>query len=122
MILVIGGRGQGKLDYVLAHTGLTLDDVAHTPEEAAGKRIFSNLARWLRDHPESDPVPLLAAAPDLIVLCDEVGCGVVPVDAGERAWRELVGRTCGTLAASADAVIRVYCGLGMALKGDLPWN
>ena len=30
----------------------------------------------------------LAQEPDQIIVCDELGCGVVPMDAFERAWRE----------------------------------
>ncbi len=56
------------------------------------------------------------------VVCDEVGCGVVPIDAFERLWREEVGRLCCELAERADAVVRVVCGLPQLLKGDAPWK
>lgn len=29
---------------------------------------------------------------DLVIVCDEIGCGLVPVDAFEREYREAVGR------------------------------
>ena len=51
-----------------------------------------------------------------MIICDEVGCGVVPLDRDERAWRELVGRICCELAEQAAAVYRVCCGLGAQLK------
>ena len=35
---------------------------------------------------------------ELILICDEVGCGLVPVDAFEREYRETVGRICTALA------------------------
>ena len=51
-----------------------------------------------------------------VVACREVGCGVVPMDRGDRDWREAVGRLCCDLAREAEAVYRIQCGLAMRLK------
>ena len=51
-----------------------------------------------------------------VVACAEVGSGVVPLDPDERAWRELVGRTCNRLAEQADHVVRMVCGIPTQLK------
>ena len=119
MILIIGGAGQGKLDYVLQKTGYTPDQVAHTPEEARSKPVFDGVEQW----PHLDEGALLSVNPDLILICDEVGCGVVPIDPAQRAWREDVGRLCCRLAQRAERVERIFCGLPMTLKGDsLTWN
>lgn len=56
------------------------------------------------------------------VVCDEVGCGVVPIDAFERLWREEVGRLCCDLAMEAQVVLRVVCGLPQVLKGEFSWK
>ena len=118
MILSIGGAGQGKLDYVLQKTGYGPAQVARTPEEARTRPVFAGLEDW----PELDEAALLEANPDVILICDEVGCGVVPIDKADRAWREAVGRLCCHLARRADRVVRVFCGLPSPLKGELPWN
>ena len=118
MMLIIGGAGQGKLDYVLRKTGYTPDQVARTPEEAKHKPIFDGVEDW----PDLDEEGLLAVNPELILICDEVGCGVVPVDPAQRARREKVGRLCCRLAKRAERVERIFCGLPMTLKGDAPWN
>lgn len=55
-----------------------------------------------------------------VVIATEVGSGVVPVDAEERAAREAAGRLNCLLAQQADAVARVFCGIPMVLKGRLP--
>ena len=55
-----------------------------------------------------------------VVISTEVGGGVVPVDAGERSAREAAGRLACLLAERADTVVRVFCGLPMAIKGELP--
>ena len=51
-----------------------------------------------------------------VVVCREVGCGVVPMDRGDRDRREAVGRLCCDLAREAEAVYRLQCGLAMRLK------
>ena len=51
-----------------------------------------------------------------IIICDEIGCGLVPVDAFEREYREAAGRICTVLAEHADEVYRVVCGIGMRIK------
>lgn len=55
-----------------------------------------------------------------VVIATEVGGGVVPVDGAERAAREAAGRLACLLAERAEVVIRVFCGIPMVLKGDLP--
>ena len=69
-----------------------------------------------------DEAALLEANPDVILICDEVGCGVVPVEPAQRARREAVGRLCCRLAERAERVERIFCGLPMVLKGEGPWN
>lgn len=51
-----------------------------------------------------------------VVIATEVGGGVVPIDAGERAAREAAGRLSCLLAQKAERVVRVFCGLPMVLK------
>ena len=118
MILIIGGAGQGKLDYVLQKTGYGPAQVARTPEEARTRPVFAGLEDW----PELDEAALLEANPDVILICDEVGCGVVPVEPAQRARREAVGRLCCRLEERAERVERIFCGLPMVLKGEGPWN
>ncbi len=109
MRLIIGGNRQGKLAYALS-LGYTMEDVATTlPTD---KPIVYGLQNLTRQN------PALSAAdiPDCIVICDELGCGVVPMDREDRAWREHTGRLCCELAQKADRVDRVFCGIAMQLK------
>ena len=55
-----------------------------------------------------------------IITATEVGGGVVPVDATERANREKAGRLACLLAARADCVVQMFCGIPTVLKGELP--
>ena len=53
-------------------------------------------------------------------LATEVGGGVVPMDPAERAGREAAGRLACLLAARADCVVQMFCGIPTVLKGELP--
>lgn len=53
---------------------------------------------------------------DIIIISDQVGGGVIPVDEYERQWRELTGRIMCRLAAGADHVERIICGIGQVIK------
>lgn len=123
MRLIIGGISQGKLDYALRVYGVSLNQVAETPETAEHARIWNHLERAIRAWTDAGENPLemaervLSCNPDLIVICDEVGCGVVPIAPEERIWREAVGRTCCALAERAETVERIFCGISMKLKG-----
>lgn len=55
-----------------------------------------------------------------IITATEVGGGVVPVDATERENREKAGRLACLLAARADCVVQMFCGIPTVLKGELP--
>ena len=55
-----------------------------------------------------------------IITATEVGGGVVPVDATERVNREKAGRLACLLAARADCVVQMFCGIPTVLKGELP--
>ena len=112
MTLVIGGAGQGKLEYVLSQLHVGKDEVSYDPE--AAKTVLTGLETWLRG--ETEPIPVLER------LLKERPHVVILMDRDDRAWRERVGRTCCTLAERADCVIRMYCGIPSILKGEPEWN
>ena len=111
MIFVTGPLFSGKKEYI--RTALHL-----SPEE------FPQRAVWDVEQlaAQSDDLEKLAEelAAYKIVIASELGGGVVPVDLEERAAREAAGRLACLLAARADTVIRVVCGLPQVLKGALP--
>ena len=41
---------------------------------------------------------------------------IVPLDRSERTWREASGRLLSSLAAQADTVTRIFCGLPLEVK------
>ena len=58
------------------------------------------------------------ANPDIILICDEVGGGIVPLKKEDRIYRETVGRALCCAVKKSDSVERVMCGIGQCLKCD----
>ena len=59
---------------------------------------------------------IAASHPDAVVVANEVGSGVVPIEAGERAFREAVGRALCVIAQKSETVTRAVCGIGVRIK------
>jgi len=51
-----------------------------------------------------------------VVVMTEVGYGIVPMEADERQYREAVGIAGQMLAAKAEGVYRLVCGIGTKIK------
>lgn len=83
-----------------------------------GSRVFEVQALVA----ETEDIAALAAelAGYDIVTASEMGGGVVPMDAAQRAERERVGRLACLLAARADCVVQMFCGIPTVIKGGLP--
>lgn len=113
MILITGGAYQGKGDFARKWK---------TDHNDADAVIVEHIHRIIRQalcekrDPREDIKKILDAHPDAILTVDELGCGVVPIDASDREWREVTGRICCELAAQAEAVYRVICGAGIRIK------
>lgn len=108
MILITGPLYSGKRAYAKALLGwdeeqLQKRAVWDVQDLAAHCDDLTALARQLSGYD--------------VVIATEVGGGVVPMDAQERANREAAGRLSCLLAGQADQVIRVFCGLPLILKG-----
>lgn len=126
MILVIGGAYQGKEEYVQKNftTGYRIVKEYHLKireQMKAGLEPVEEAKKLLAGAAGDGTVRTENAGAtetddDLVIICDEVGYGVVPVDAFERAWREKVGRVCCYFAGEAEQVIRVVCGVGGRIK------
>lgn len=126
MELYIGGIGQGKLQYVLQKRGfmqpIIADGAVCTSEDLSEADIINHFHLYLRSmlKQQADVVVLLEQVlykcQDTFIIMDEVGCGIVPMDAFERQYRELAGRIGCTLAQHASHVERITCGIGCVLK------
>lgn len=110
--MIIGGARCGKRAYA-AQLGYGSEQMSNRLDDAP---VLYDLQALLRQSVDYEAL-LLALCQKQVVICNEIGCGVVPVDEAERAWREAVGRTCCALALKAEMVVRVQCGIGVVIKG-----
>ncbi len=95
MILITGGRGQGKLDFARSLAafeigGSQIADGETDPFEAAFSRpVIKHFERYIKRGMQNQLDceaflrRILSDNPDAIVIADEIGCGIVPVDAFE---------------------------------------
>ena len=51
-----------------------------------------------------------------LLISDEIGYGLVPIDDFEREYREFHGRVMTELAEQADCVERIVCGIPQRIK------
>ncbi|MDE7262885.1 MAG: bifunctional adenosylcobinamide kinase/adenosylcobinamide-phosphate guanylyltransferase [Oscillospiraceae bacterium] len=114
MVLIVGGMAQGKLEFARRALGVSAWSEGALGEENCVHGL--HLAIRALEEPEAAIRAWLETHPDGVVICDEVGCGITPLDRADREWREKVGRICCGLAERAEAVYRVQCGLETRLK------
>ena len=108
MILIIGGAYQGKTAYAKQTYGLQDADI-FTCEGLAldpAARCVRHLERFALACVQAGKEPAdelrTLDLSDKILLCEDISCGVVPIDPEQRAWREAVGRMNAMLAARAE--------------------
>ena len=119
MELVIGGAYQGKKDVAREKFGLNDKEIYTCTEDAEpdwGSRCLEHLERYVYYCVKNGLPVEEKPREDAVLLCDDIFCGVVPIDPVERAWREETGRFMGRVTAKATGVYRVFCGLAMKLK------
>ncbi len=125
MDLVIGGAFQGKTQWAIHQFGLTEGDIfvcGETGNPDFSHRCITHLENYalaclhLGEPPEAAIFAWQNQWATAVLICDDISCGVVPLSAQERAWREGCGRMLSALAQQADTVTRIFCGLPQRLK------
>lgn len=106
IILIIGGAFQGKTEFA----------------DSFGKPVINKLHEIIRDLYKKgadieSAVMSLIAQDDIIVVSDEIGCGIVPLDREEREYREITGRILCDIAKKARIVYRMQAGIATKIKG-----
>ncbi len=87
---------------IINHLHLWVKDLLHQGMEET--TVQSMILSWVATHPNT------------IMICDELGNGIVPLEKMDRIWREQTGRLTVELAKQAERVERILCGLGQRLK------
>lgn len=108
MKLYIGGAYQGQ------------NELAQ--RENPGAQVLSDFHETIRsavnagEDPQRFAQRICTEYPDAVITANEVGAGVVPMAAEDRAFREVVGRALCVIAREAQQVTRVICGIGVRIK------
>jgi adenosylcobinamide kinase/adenosylcobinamide-phosphate guanylyltransferase len=110
MIFITGGAYQGKYSYAQHSfdTDYHIINAYHNTvriQMEEGKNPIEEAEKLLEGDTEK-----------LIIICDEVGAGIVPMDEFEREYRENVGRTACFFAQKAERVLRIICGISVEIK------
>ena len=125
MDLIIGGAYQGKTSYAKKKYGFGDADIFTCAEDrdiSFDAKCINKIAEFtLRCVKNgSDATEIFASHraewENSVLICDDIFCGVVPLGADMRAWREMTGRLCAYLSAEAKTVTRIFCGLEQKLK------
>ena len=134
MKLVIGGYAQGKLGYVMQHFSIDKENVVDMADKKklldrdvektdnGSSIVLYHFHIWVKNelaignYPEKELEKLIKQFPGCIIVSDEIGNGIVPMDAFDREYRDRLGRILISLAKEADEVVRVICGIGQKIK------
>lgn len=124
MILIIGGAYQGKLEYARNHYLLAEEDIfcCEGTEIDFTRRCIYGIEEYVYACIQSGVDPILqfeknrSRLKDTILICQDIFCGVVPMERPLRLWRDNTGKLCQYLSGEVDQVIRIFCGLEQRLK------
>lgn len=145
MILVFGGAYQGKREFAIRELGigeediLNVDEIAKTIPDINDQDLAYSLEGFLSDSIKTAKciygfdsfARVLTAAgrsserwvennlanmKNSIIIMQDLSQGLVPMDPGDREFREENGRAMSRLAGEAEAVYRVFCGIGSRIK------
>lgn len=133
MKVITGGRYNGKLEYVKETLGIPSSKILDMEEGdttlletgSAEYQVLYHLEAYIKKALSfgADPDPVIkeyvAAHPDCIIVCDELGCGIVPADRFEETYREATGRLMCDLAKKAGGVTRITCGIAEEIAYDI---
>ncbi len=129
MIMITGGAYQGKREFARQDLKIAQNDML-SGEECSFTEPFNapcvfdyHLLIKRLDAEAADPIEytqrLIAQNPNIVIIMDEVGCGIVPMQKSQRRYRELVGNVGCLIAKNSDAVVRVNCGIAVCIKGEI---
>lgn len=97
------------------------DGQTDTPECALDAELVLNLHLFVKKVMEREENPrdfiaeLLRTEPEIITM-DEIGCGIVPMDAFDRKYRDEAGIAGQMTASQAECMIRMICGIPQKIR------
>ena len=117
MIFITGPLYSGKRTFAQTLPGKRLSDVQVLAGDGPHPPALGRF--WAADAADLPALADKLAHEYDILIATEVGGGVVPMDVKQRADREAAGRLACLLAARAECVVQMFCGIPTVLKGEL---
>ncbi len=126
MHLILGSAYQGKLRYLRETLNVPEKEIVYCDENSSelnlDGRAVTGLHLWVKavlkegGSPETELAQKLDRLAGMILLCDELGGGIVPLTREDRRWRESTGKVLQLLAAHAQEVTEVLAGIPRRLR------
>lgn len=126
MILVIGGAYQGKLDFVKNEFNISNEDIFFCSDNNGyidfDKKVMNGFHLFILSMIKNNKEPVsyikenIEKFKDKIIICDDISCGIVPIEEDMRILREKIGYSLSLITKESKRVIRVFCGVPMDLK------
>ena len=135
MELILGGYAQGQLDFAKScypdAVVFDADNFENLFAKSAGEigdkntKIWDNfnisVKKMIESGKSDDEIrdmiqKIITFHKNFVIISDEIGCGIIPMSANERHFREFIGRIQCFLAEKADKVFRVVCGIPQRIK------
>lgn len=125
MELYIGGYAQGKTDYVRklypnAQMEERYDGVCET-EVFIWNHFHLAIKQLMAEGKSKEEILELVWHADdncgkLVIVSDEIGNGIVPLEKEDRLYREETGRILCRIAQRSEKVERIVCGIAQRIK------
>lgn len=128
MIMITGGAFSGKKDYAKKRFGFSDEEILN-----GGSCSFDNIfsakciadfqlivKRLLEENADVQTFTerLCRENPNAVVIINEIGAGIIPLEKSDRIWREETGRSGCLIARNSSEVIRLACGIPTTIKGE----
>lgn len=128
MIMITGGTFSGKKDYAKKRFGFSDEEILNG-ENCSLEAVFS--AKCIADYQfivkrlleekadvQTFTERLCKENPNAVVIINEIGAGIIPLEKSDRIWREETGRSGCLIARNSSEVIRLACGIPTTIKGE----
>ncbi|MCM1577801.1 MAG: bifunctional adenosylcobinamide kinase/adenosylcobinamide-phosphate guanylyltransferase [Ruminococcus sp.] len=129
MIMITGGAFAGKKKFAREHFGIgeneVLDGGSCEPETVFSAKCVSDyhllVKRLINEKIDVEKFTkrLCKENPGAVIIINETGCGIIPLEKSDRIWRKETGRAGCINAENFSAVVRVCCGIPTAIKGEI---
>ncbi len=128
MIMITGGAFSGKKDYAKKRFGFSDEEILNG-ENCSLEAVFSAkciadfqliVKRLLEENADVQTFTerLCKEDPNAVVIINEIGAGIIPLEKSDRIWREETGRSGCLIARNSSEVIRLTCGIPTTIKGE----